>query len=245
MDDTTTAMASLPVAPTPQVQRASSSLAQVFESMTKSDVTDQRIKSLETLVRNLAAEQARTQASLTSTQEILAATQQELASCRSSNRELQQTVGKCSGHILSQEPTIVKLKQENANIVHHINSISHNIAQFETRVAGAHHQLNEKLMHTLAQDGKIDNFQNRLCITSSPARNTSDDFPEQGSYAVACVDAAGGGSPAPSLCTVSTCYHIYSHPSTALDKSGLSIATTSTFSHQYFGASWHRRFESL
>lgn len=131
--------------------------------MSKPDAVEQRLQSLEGLVRHLTEEQARTQASLTSTHEILAATQRDLASCRSFNRELQHTISKCSSHIISQEAAIVKLRQENANIGHHLNAISHGITSFETRVAGAHHQLNERLTHSLAQqDGKIDNFQTNV-----------------------------------------------------------------------------------
>ncbi|SPO28621.1 uncharacterized protein UTRI_04499 [Ustilago trichophora] len=146
----------LPSTAAPQVQQAFSSLAQVFESMTRADAIDHKLKSMEATIQNLSA-------SLNRTQEILSATQTELTTCRASNHELQQTVGKCSRHILNQDSVIAKLKQDIINLFNRFNAISHGINEFETRVAGAHHQLKEGLTHTLRQqDIKIDNFQNRI-----------------------------------------------------------------------------------
>nr|CDI54513.1 uncharacterized protein BN887_00237 [Melanopsichium pennsylvanicum 4] len=97
------------------------------------------------------------------TRQILSATRHDLTACRSSNRELQQTAAKSSAHILNQEQVIIKLGQNNAALLNRINAISHGINGFESRVAGAHHQLGERLTHSLQQqDAKIDNLQHRI-----------------------------------------------------------------------------------
>lgn len=87
------------------------------------------------------------------------ASQSELATCKIKNEELKKEIDKLTLKLQSFEQ---RVNNDFSLAGRHINAAFHRLSQVESHLTKAHHQLNERLTHTVQQQAaQADSFQNR------------------------------------------------------------------------------------
>ncbi|GAK66094.1 uncharacterized protein PAN0_011c4316 [Moesziomyces antarcticus] len=83
----------------------------------------------------------------------------ELAACKTKNEELEKKMDKLALELTTHKENVHK---DFSFVTYHMNGAMHRLAQVEDRLSKAHHQLNERLTHTVEQQAaQADSFQDR------------------------------------------------------------------------------------